>query len=134
MYRSLGEYYGIIPGSVGTVNSSTGETLSIPVPAFAPPMSEQSVPYDHVPYIGTPNDLTHGLSSDQLGSGYFAVNNAYPSSCSTFRRRKCDGTVPCNTIPINDRVNCNLPGVPTPLQPIPLPVQPTDLPVQIFEE
>jgi len=109
MYRPLGEYYGVMPGQVGTVTSAQGETLSIPVPAFAPPMNVQSVPYDHVPYIGTPLDLTHGLRSDQLTSGYFGVNNAYPSSCSTFRNRRCDGVVPCHTIPVNDRVDCDAP-------------------------
>ena len=118
MYRALDTYYGVMPGQVGTVTSASGETLSIPVPAFAPPMNEQSVPQGHVGYIGTPSDLQHGLSADQLTSGYFGVNNAYPQTCCTFRKRKCDGTVPCNTIPINDQVNCDLPVKPV-LPPIP---------------
>ena len=116
MYRALDTYYGVMPGQVGTVTSASGETLSIPVPAFAPPMNEQSVPQSHVGYIGTPSDLQHGLSADQLTSGYFGVNNAYPQTCCTFRKRNCDGTVPCNTIPKNDQVNCDLPVKPIPTQ------------------
>ena len=89
-YRGLSQYYGIIPGMVGTVSNHKGETMSIPVPSFAPPMSQQTVPHYHVPYIGTTNDLMHGLGPEQLGSGYFAVHAAYPQNCTTFRLRECD--------------------------------------------
>ena len=37
--------------------------------------------------------LSHGLSSNELTSGYFAVNNAYPQTCTTFTKRPCDGDV-----------------------------------------
>ena len=137
-YRDLSRYYGILPGQVGTVTGSNGETQSIPIPAFAPPMSQQTVPTYHVDYIGTPMDLMHGLRADELTSGYFPVNNAYSSSCTTFRKRGCDGVVPQNQIPIPDRCpGCGgpglapcpcgpgaqlpvLPGVPTPA-PMPIP-------------
>ena len=92
-YRALDSYYGVMPGQVGTVTSSNGETLSIPVPSFVPPMNMQTVPRNHVSYIGTPSDLQHGLSADQLSSGYFDVSNAYPRACSTFEKRSCDGNV-----------------------------------------
>jgi len=102
-YRDLSRYYGILPGQVGTVTGSNGETQSIPIPAFAPPMSQQTVPTYHVDYIGTPMDLMHGLRADELTSGYFPVNNAYSSACTTFRKRGCDGVVPQSQIPIPDR-------------------------------
>lgn len=102
-YRALSQYYGLIPGSVGTVMSPNGQILSPPIPAFAPPMKEQTVPTYNVPYIGRPDDLQHGLSADKLGDGHFTVNNAYSNKCTTFRLRGCDGTVPQKDIPINDR-------------------------------
>ena len=88
-YRSLSKYVGIMPGMVGTATSN-GRLVSIPVPAFAPFMGEQTVPSYNVSYIGTPSDLMHGLSADQLTSGYFPVTNAYPSKCTTFTKRACD--------------------------------------------
>ena len=103
-YRGLSNYYGVLPGMVGTVTNNTGETLSIPVPAFSPPMSQQTVPQYNVAYLGAQNELMHGLRADQLGSGYFNVHSAYPDSCTTFRMRSCDGTVPQDTIPLNFRV------------------------------
>ena len=93
MYRPLSSYYGINPGQVGTMTDANGQTTSIPVPSFSAPMNVQSVPQYNVPYLGTPMGLSHGLNSNQLTSGYFGVNNAYPQSCTTFTQRQCDGNV-----------------------------------------
>ncbi len=102
-FRSLGQYYGLLPGNVGTVTGPNGKIYSPPVPMFAPPMEQQTVPTYNVPYIGRPDDLQHGLPADKLGDGHFTVDNAYSKDCTTFRLRQCDGTVPQKDIPINDR-------------------------------
>ena len=99
MYRPLSSYYGINPGQVGTMTNAAGQTTSIPVPSFSAPMNVQSVPQYNVPYLGTPMGLSHGLSSNQLTSGYFGVNNAYPQTCTTFTKRPCDGNVMPSPMP-----------------------------------
>lgn len=103
-YRHLDQYYGLIPGTCGTVRGPDGELKSPPVPAFAPPMAMQTVPdYSKPAYIGTPRDLQHGLAASEMQTGHFTVENAYSKDCTTFQMRPCAGTVPQETIPLQDR-------------------------------
>jgi len=104
-YRQLDQYYGLIPGTVGTVRGADGSLRSPPIPMFAPPMAVQTVPnYSKPAYIGTPTDLQHGLPASKLSGGHFDVSNAYSDECTTFQKRSCDGTVAQDTIPKSDRV------------------------------
>jgi len=98
-YRDLNQYYGLIPGTVGTVRGPDGSLRSPPVPAFAPPMALQTVPvYSNV------IDLQQGQRGSELSGGHFTVENAYSTRCTTFQQKQCDGTVPQATIPAADRV------------------------------
>jgi hypothetical protein len=107
-YRQLDQYSGLIPGMVGTVRGADGSLQSPPIPMFAPPMAVQTVPnYSKPSYIGTPEDLQHGLPASKLGNGHFDVSNAYSSQCTTFQKKQCDGTVPQNTLPLPDRIESN---------------------------
>lgn len=105
-YRQLDQYYGLIPGTVGTVTTSDGSIQSPPVPKFAPPMAIQTVPnYSKPSYMGTSEVLQHGLPASKLGNGHFDVSNAYSSQCTTFQKKQCDGNVPQDTLPLPDRRN-----------------------------
>ena len=106
-YRSLNQYYGLIPGKVGSFRTAGGKLTSPPIPNFAPPMVVQTVPdYSKPSYIGTPSDLQHGRSANELNGGHFTVDAAYSPDCQRSQIRRCDGTVSQSTIPINDRVGC----------------------------
>jgi len=97
-YRDLNQYYGLIPGTVGTFRGPDGSLRSPPVPAFAPPMALQTVPvYSNV------IDLQQGQRGSELSGGHFTVENAYSTRCTTFQQKQCDGTVPQATIPAADR-------------------------------
>jgi hypothetical protein len=105
-YRQLDQYYGLIPGTVGTVRGVDGSLRSPAIPAFAPSMAVQTVPnYSKPSYIGTPSDLQHGLPASDLSRGHFSVENAYSGECTTFQKRSCDGNVAQDTIPLPDRVD-----------------------------
>ena len=94
-YRHLDQYYGLIPGTVGTVRGSDGQLQSPPVPAFAPAMAIQTVPnYSKSTCMGTPNALQHCTAPNDMQNGHFTVDHAYPKDCTTFQKRSCDGNIP----------------------------------------